>query len=250
MLFNNDKKSYRLLNYALDNSSNIQICVTDSAGNFIYLNSKAAERVGCSIGELHCHNAETLEKHGLVTNYSLAKVLNTQKPQCGVNYFTKTGIKTLVYCEPVFDDSGTFIATNSFIIPIETSLELIQVLGKDSLKSDIRKIFQEIGMPAHLNGYHYLIEAIIMAVEDTDVVTSITKVLYPQLSQKFRISPCAVERSIRNAIIATWHKGDKAVFNKYLGKDLYDIPTNSVFIATIAELLKLDRCFGKTIENS
>ena len=97
-------------------------------------------------------------------------------------------------------------------------------------------------MPAHIKGYQYLREAIIMTVEDMDVINAVTKVLYPEVARKFGTTASRVERAIRHAIEVAWDRGDVEVLNSYFGYTIHNLrgkPTNSEFIAMIADRLQL-----------
>ena len=80
--------------------------------------------------------------------------------------------------------------------------------GKPSIEAMVTSIIHEIGVPAHIKGYQYLREAIIIAVNDMDVINAITKVLYPQVAKAFQTTPSRVERAIRHAIEVAWDRGD------------------------------------------
>ena len=105
----------------------------------------------------------------------------------------------------------------------------------------------EIGVPAHIKGYQYLREAIIMTVEDMDVINAVTKVLYPEVARKFGTTASRVERAIRHAIEVAWDRGDLDTLQKYFGFTVSNSkgkPTNSEFIAMIADRLVLQRRQG------
>ena len=110
------------------------------------------------------------------------------------------------------------------------------------LESRITEILHEIGVPAHIKGYQYLREAIMLTVEDMDVINAVTKVLYPEVARKFGTTPSRVERAIRHAIEVAWDRGDVETLQRFFGYTVSGIkgkPTNSVFIAMIADNLAL-----------
>ena len=114
--------------------------------------------------------------------------------------------------------------------------------GKPSIESMVTSIIHEIGVPAHIKGYQYLREAIIIAVEDMDVINAITKVLYPQVAKAFQTTPSRVERAIRHAIEVAWDRGDLDTLQRFFGYTVSNTkgkPTNSEFIALIADKLQL-----------
>ncbi len=117
------------------------------------------------------------------------------------------------------------------------------VSGPD-LESMVTDVIHEIGVPAHIKGYQYLREAIILTINDMEMINAVTKVLYPEVAKKFDTTPSRVERAIRHAIEVAWDRGDIEVLQKYFGYTVSNIkgkPTNSEFIAMIADNLTLKR---------
>lgn len=106
----------------------------------------------------------------------------------------------------------------------------------------VTEIMHQIGVPAHIKGYHYLREAIIISVTNTEVVNSVTKILYPTVAKLHNTTASRVERAIRHAIEVAWDRGDIDVLNSYFGYTIQNDrgkPTNSEFIAMIADKLRL-----------
>ena len=122
--------------------------------------------------------------------------------------------------------------------PVETA---VQTVSRD-LEQDVTDMIHEIGVPAHIKGYQYLREAIMMSVEDVEMLGSITKVLYPTIAKKYQTTPSRVERAIRHAIEVAWSRGRMETLDALFG---YTIntgkgkPTNSEFIALIADKIRL-----------
>ena len=113
---------------------------------------------------------------------------------------------------------------------------------QQSIEALVTGIIHEIGVPAHIKGYQYLREAIIIAVNDMDVINAITKVLYPQVAKTFQTTPSRVERAIRHAIEVAWDRGDLDTLQRFFGYTVSNTkgkPTNSEFIALIADKLQL-----------
>ena len=118
----------------------------------------------------------------------------------------------------------------------------IRRMDKTSIETMVTSIIHEIGVPAHIKGYQYLREAIIIAVNDMDVINAITKVLYPQVAKTFQTTPSRVERAIRHAIEVAWDRGDLDTLQRFFGYTVSNTkgkPTNSEFIALIADKLSL-----------
>lgn len=114
--------------------------------------------------------------------------------------------------------------------------------AEGDLKGVITAIMMEIGVPAHVRGYHYLRDAIIIATEDERAINAVTKVLYPDVAAHYNTTPSRVERAIRHAIETAWDRGDLDMLRKYFGYTVSGVkgkPTNSEFIAMIADRLRL-----------
>ena len=115
--------------------------------------------------------------------------------------------------------------------------------SETNLEALVTNLIHEIGVPAHIKGYQYLREAIMMVVEDTDVINQITKCLYPQIAQKYKTTPSRVERAIRHAIEVAWGRGQQETVENIFGYTVSAAkgkPTNSEFIAMIADKLRLE----------
>ena len=112
------------------------------------------------------------------------------------------------------------------------------------LEAVVTDIIHEIGVPAHIKGYQYLREAIILTIHDMDMINAVTKVLYPEVARRFGTTPSRVERAIRHAIEVAWDRGDVETLQRFFGYTVSGIkgkPTNSEFIAMIADNLSLKR---------
>jgi two-component system response regulator (stage 0 sporulation protein A) len=112
-----------------------------------------------------------------------------------------------------------------------------------SLEEIVTEIIHDVGVPAHIKGYQYLREAIMMVVNDIDVINQITKSLYPDIASKFSTTPSRVERAIRHAIEVAWGRGQQDVVENIFGYTISAAkgkPTNSEFIAMIADKLRLE----------
>ena len=114
---------------------------------------------------------------------------------------------------------------------------------QENLEALVTNIIHEVGVPAHIKGYQYLREAIIMVVNDIDVINQITKSLYPRIAYKFDTTPSRVERAIRHAIEVAWGRGDQKTVENIFGYTISASkgkPTNSEFIAMISDKLRLE----------
>lgn len=111
-----------------------------------------------------------------------------------------------------------------------------------TLEEDVTNIIHEVGVPAHIKGYQYLREAIIMSVNNMDMLNSITKILYPGIAKKFQTTPSRVERAIRHAIEVAWSRGKMDTLDDLFGYTISNgkgKPTNSEFIALITDKIRL-----------
>lgn len=110
------------------------------------------------------------------------------------------------------------------------------------LEAQVTKIIHQIGVPAHIKGYQYLRTAILMTINDNDIINSVTKILYPSVAKRYQTTSSRVERAIRHAIEVAWDRGDVDTLNSYFGYTIQTNrgkPTNSEFIAMIADNLRL-----------
>lgn len=112
-----------------------------------------------------------------------------------------------------------------------------------NLENDVTNIIHEIGVPAHIKGYQYLRDAIIMSVDDMEMLNSITKILYPTIAKKHQTTPSRVERAIRHAIEVAWSRGKMDTIDSLFGYTVHTgkgKPTNSEFVALIADKIRLE----------
>ena len=112
-----------------------------------------------------------------------------------------------------------------------------------SVETLVTTVIHEIGVPAHIKGYQYLRECIIVAIDNMEVLNGVTKVLYPQVAKKYHTTASRVERAIRHAIESAWNRGDIEMLQRYFGSTVSyqkGKPTNSECIALIADRLRLE----------
>lgn len=106
----------------------------------------------------------------------------------------------------------------------------------------VTDIIHQVGVPAHIKGYQYLRDAIMMCIYDREYINAVTKMLYPDVAKKHATTSSRVERAIRHAIEVAWDRGDIDVLNSYFGYTIHSCrgkPTNSEFIAMMADRLRL-----------
>ncbi len=139
---------------------------------------------------------------------------------------------------------------------VDRILSLISTRGRHfdtepsdpQLRVQVTEILHQIGVPAHIKGYHYLRDSIIMAIEEPEIINAVTKQLYPSVAKAYNTTSSRVERAIRHAIEVAWDRGDVDVLNSYFGYTIHNTrgkPTNSEFIAMISDKLCLEPSFGQ-----
>ena len=154
----------------------------------------------------------------------------------GATYYFLKPVDVEMMCEQISSIVDNKLKANG---KLATTIDLQQ---EPDLEYTVTEIIHQVGIPAHIKGYHYLRDAIIMCVEDNEMINSVTKLLYPTVAKKHSTTSSRVERAIRLAIEVAWDRGDVDTLNTYFG---YTIncgrrkPTNSEFIAIIADKLRL-----------
>ena len=120
---------------------------------------------------------------------------------------------------------------------------IFSIYKEENIEALVTNVIHEVGVPAHIKGYQYLREAIMMVVNDIEVINQITKQLYPDIAKKFHTTPSRVERAIRHAIEVAWSRGKADEVENIFGYTVSATkgkPTNSEFIAMIADKLRLE----------
>ncbi len=157
---------------------------------------------------------------------------------CGANYYMLKPFEINVLRDRIYDILNKKVSRTSPLVS-----KSVQNTNNVDLETCVTKAIHEIGVPAHIKGYQYLREAIMMSVKDMDVINYITKLLYPEIAKKFNTTSSRVERAIRHAIEVAWDRGDVEVLNRVFGYTVNNSrgkPTNSEFIAMIADTLRLE----------
>ena len=192
---------------------------------------------------------------------AVLKKLKSDKKYDDMLLMVVSGVSNQRFEQEILENGADYY----FLKPFDTAMmaeRIIQMTswGKDSSakgialqKSDsdlqviVSDIMHQIGVPAHIKGYQYLREAIILSVSDNEMMNSVTKLLYPTVAKTFSTTPSRVERAIRHAIEVAWDRGDVDVLNSYFGYTIQSTrgkPTNSEFIAMISDKLKLSMKIG------
>ena len=219
---------FQVLATANDGEKAIRL-VTERKPDILVLDLMLAKQDGLSVLKAISsmeHRPVTLATSRFVTDYVATAAANL-----GVRYLMLKPCDMTALVERLEEIRG---GEQKQTVPHTTS--------NTNIESMVTNIIHEIGVPAHIKGYQYLREAIIIAVEDMDVINAITKVLYPQVAKTFQTTPSRVERAIRHAIEVAWDRGDLDTLQRFFGYTVSNTkgkPTNSEFIALIADKLQL-----------
>ncbi len=204
--------------------------ITETKPQVLVLDLMLAKRDGISILKALStmdKKPATLVTSGFITDYVAGAAVSL-----GARYLMLKPCEMSVLVERLEEIRG---CGEKNVVPMGRS-------AKTGIETMVTSIIHEIGVPAHIKGYQYLREAIIIAVNDMDVINAITKVLYPQVAKTFQTTPSRVERAIRHAIEVAWDRGDLDTLQKFFGYTVSNTkgkPTNSEFIALIADKLQL-----------
>lgn len=202
------------------------------------------------IGVLERLNSSNLEKYPFCVMISAVgqDKVTREALKLGAQYYVMKpfDIEVLIKRIEELKDYKIEPVKNNFIVK-ESKASYIELnsseKSKENLEALVTNIIHEVGVPAHIKGYQYLREAIMMTVEDIDVINQITKQLYPDIARKFKTTSSRVERAIRHAIEIAWGRGQLETVQNIFG---YTVnlskgkPTNSEFIAMIADKLRLE----------
>lgn len=164
--------------------------------------------------------------------------LEKEVMSAGASYFVLKPFNIRELGERILD---LFCAQNDNRI-VSKNFHMTKSVVDKNLEINVTEILHQIGVPAHIKGYHYLRDSIIMSVEDPEIINAVTKQLYPSVAKKFSTTSSRVERAIRHAIEVAWDRGDVEILNSYFGYTIHNErgkPTNSEFIAMISDKLRL-----------
>lgn len=161
----------------------------------------------------------------------------------GVAYYIMKPYDYESVCERIKQIAGTVNRVSRYQTVRLGEIEgYASVYSEYDMKQDVTNIIHELGIPAHIKGYQYIREGIIMAIQDVNMMNYITKLLYPTIAKKYKTTSSSVERAIRHAIEVAWTRGRIEILEEMFGYSVQDgrgKPTNSEFIALIADKLRL-----------
>ncbi len=171
----------------------------------------------------------------IVSNYD-SPMLEHEAMSAGAAYYVIKPYR----CEDLLDRIAELMSYCSEDT-VENNEGKILSLDKE-MEITVTEILHQIGVPAHIKGYHYLRDSIIMCVRRPEIINAVTKELYPSVAKKYETTSSRVERAIRHAIEVAWDRGDVDILNSYFGYTIHNgrgKPTNSEFIAMISDRLRL-----------
>lgn len=166
-----------------------------------------------------------------------SQTLEREVMSAGASYFVLKPFEPKDLCERILQ------LYNSNVCDMNSGNVIISSLSQQpSLEVQVTEILHQIGVPAHIKGYHYLRDSIIMSVENPEIINAVTKQLYPSVAKRYETTSSRVERAIRHTIEVAWDRGDVDILNSYFGYTIHNSrgkPTNSEFIAMISDKLRL-----------
>lgn len=161
----------------------------------------------------------------------------------GASYYIMKPFNNDILLSRIKQVGGTLQITRTKSTDAKSAMAVPDMAAEESLETHVTNMIHEIGIPAHIKGYHYLRDAIMMSVEDMDVLNAITKILYPTVAKKHQTTASRVERAIRHAIEVAWSRGKLDTLDELFGYTVSNgkgKPTNSEFIALIADTIRLE----------
>ncbi len=199
------------------------------------------------LGVLERLNSMRLERHPkIIVLSAVGQDKITQRAlTLGAEYYVVKPFDMEVFSKRIRECVGIRVnepeIRRSYVQPISSGLAVSST--PHELETAITNIIHEIGVPAHIKGYIYLREAITMVVNNMELLSAVTKELYPSISRKFNTTPSRVERAIRHAIEVAWSRGRVETISTLFGYTIHNVkgkPTNSEFIAMISDKLRLE----------
>lgn len=172
----------------------------------------------------------------IISNFT-SPALEREVMMSGASYFAIYPFNATDLCDRIIQ-----LCSMSGLTPKAQNKPQTPTASEPSLEIQVTEILHQIGVPAHIKGYHYLRDSIIMAIETPDIINAVTKQLYPSVAKQYDTTASRVERAIRHAIEVAWDRGDVDILNSYFGYTIHNTrgkPTNSEFIAMISDRLRL-----------
>lgn len=238
------EKDYHVVGKA-DNGNEAYNMIVKTKPDVVLLDIVMPGMDGISVMEKVKANADYKENTAFImVTAASSENLTADAFKLGANYyimkpFTKDSVLDKLKRLNSYRNKATALAGSKKVRPYTNKSDYME----QNLENDVTQMLHEIGIPAHIKGYQYLRDAIIISVGDQEMLASVTKILYPTIAKKHQTTPSRVERAIRHAIEVAWSRGKMDTINELFG---YTIstgkgkPTNSEFIALIVDKIRLD----------
>lgn len=223
-----ERKGFRVINCEKDGNvvlAKVRELAPDAVVVDLFLPSKDAIGI---IGEIRADNSAKPPAFFVMSGFDNA-IMEREVIRAGAAFYILKPFDLSVLADRI----AMFTKVNDEPVRIEEPVDL-EVM--------VTEIIHQIGVPAHIKGYHYLRNAIIMSIEDPEMINAVTKRLYPSIAKQFKTTSSRVERAIRHAIEVAWDRGDVDTLNSYFGYTIHSLrgkPTNSEFIAMISDRVRL-----------
>lgn len=266
LLADDNKEFTKMLQLCLSNENDIEIVGIASNGIEVInlVQSAQPDVLLCDvimphldgIGVLEKLNSLNLEKNPktiMLSSMGLEKI-TTQTINLGASYYLVKPIDYELLIKRIKEIALNVsyiknIQSSNMERPIQiTNTTLIENDNADNMEAKITNIIHQIGVPAHIKGYTFIREGIKMVIDDITLLGAVTKELYPTIAKKYQTTPSRVERAIRHSIEVAWNRGNQEKINQFFGYNpnmKKGKPTNSEFIAVIADKLRLELSLAK-----
>ncbi len=243
----------------------VTVLVADASAEFGRVCAKEIEKRGFSVfncekdGKVVLDRIRELKPDAVVVDMFLPSkdaigIISEIKSDESVKFpafFVMSGFDNAIMEREVTRAGAAFYILKPFDMAVLA--DRIEMLTRSSKNTDrpnqvldlevmVTEIIHQIGVPAHIKGYHYLRSAIILSIEDPEMINAVTKRLYPTIAKEYKTTSSRVERAIRHAIEVAWDRGDVDTLNSYFGYTIHSLrgkPTNSEFVAMISDKVRL-----------
>ncbi len=257
MIVDDNKEFVKLLSMYIDSQNDMEVVSTAFDGkdavntirrenpDILLLDIIMPEKDGLSVLEDMVKETD-LKKPVIIVMSAIGQERITQKAiSLGATYYVVKPFDMPTLVERLRDliDTEVVYETNNKATYYTKSTINSSTGSSTPIEVRVTNIIHDVGVPAHIKGYQYIREAIMLAVANEDIINAITKTLYPSLATKFSTTPSRVERAIRHAIEVAWNRGQIEMHDKIFGYTVNSNkgkPTNSEFIAMIADKLRLE----------
>lgn len=258
MVVDDNREFVKLLSVFIDGEKDMEVVCTLNDGlsaadkvneykpDILLLDIIMPEKDGLSV--LEDINEKVDKKPLVIIMSAIGQEKITQKAlSLGAMYYVVKPFDLATLADRVRELASNTGNTSSSISERISTSYIISRQGKQTkfapIEVRVTNLIHEVGVPAHIKGYQYLREAIIMSVKDEEIINSVTKMMYPSLAKLFSTTPSRVERAIRHAIEVAWNRGQIEVHDKIFGYTVNSNkgkPTNSEFIAMLADMLRME----------